>query len=55
MPRVLIRYKLWAAFFHLYVIKRHDVDYIMEIFPIVKKKDIQKYGDYRTKMSTIKI
>jgi len=25
------------------------VDYIMETFPIVKRKDEQKYGEYRTK------
>jgi hypothetical protein len=25
------------------------IDYIMETFPIVKKKDVAKYGSYRTK------
>jgi hypothetical protein len=28
---------------------RDAVDYIMETFPIVKKKDVAKYGSYRTK------
>ena len=28
---------------------RHAVDYIMETFPIVKRKDVAKYGSYRTK------
>lgn len=28
---------------------RHAVDYIMETFPIVKKKDEKQYGSYRTK------
>lgn len=28
---------------------RHAVDYIMETFPIVKKKDVAAYGHYRTK------
>jgi len=27
----------------------------METFPIVKRKDIQKYGDYRTKLTILKI
>jgi len=31
------------------------VAYIMETFPIVKRKDIQKYGDYRTKLTILKI
>jgi hypothetical protein len=39
-----IRSGLEAAFFHLYGIKRDDVDYIMEQFPIVKRKDEKAYG-----------
>jgi hypothetical protein len=46
---LLIRCELDAAFFHLYEIARDDVDYIMETFPIVKRKDEQKYGEFRTK------
>ena len=38
--RFLMRAELDAAFFHLYGIDRDDVDYIMETFPIVKRKDI---------------
>jgi hypothetical protein len=34
---------------------RDAVDYIMETFPIVKKKDIEKYGDYRTKLQILEI
>jgi hypothetical protein len=33
----------------LYGIWRNDVDYILETFPIVKRKDEQAHGDYRTK------
>jgi len=33
----------------MYRINREDVDYIMETFPIVKRKDEKKYGEYRTK------
>ncbi|MBW2149370.1 MAG: N-6 DNA methylase [Deltaproteobacteria bacterium] len=47
--RFLIRCELDAIYFHLYGVERDDVDYIMETFPIVKRKDEQKYGEYRTK------
>lgn len=47
--RFLLRCELDAAYFHLYSIKRDDVDYIMETFPIVKRKDEKLYGEYRTK------
>jgi hypothetical protein len=47
--RFLLRCELDAAFFHLYGIERDDVDYIMETFPIVKRKDEAKHGEYRTK------
>ena len=45
----LLRRELDAAYFHLYGIARDDVDYIMETFPIVKRKDIKTHGEYRTK------
>ena len=38
--RFLMRCELDALYFHLYGIARDDVDYIMETFPIVKRKDI---------------
>ncbi|MFH1943245.1 MAG: N-6 DNA methylase [bacterium] len=47
--RFLMRSELDAIYFHLYGIDRDNVDYIMETFPIVKRKDEQKYGEYRTK------
>src|SRR5262249_5306880 len=47
--RFLIRCELDAAFFHLYGISRDDADYIMETFPIVKRKDEDRFGEYRTK------
>ena len=42
-------------FFHLYRIERDDVDYIMETFPIVKRKDIAAHGEYRTKRLILEI
>ena len=47
--RELLRAELDAAFFHLYGIERDDVDYIMDTFPIVKRKDEAAHGEYRTK------
>ena len=53
--RFLIRCELDAAYFHLYGIARDDVSYIMETFPIVKRKDIAKYGNYHTKETILSI
>ena len=47
--RILIRSELDALMFHLYGISREEVDYIMETFPIVKRKDKKQYDRYRTK------
>ncbi|WAI00953.1 AlbA family DNA-binding domain-containing protein [Methanogenium organophilum] len=47
--RFSLRCDLDALYFHLYGIPREDVDYIMETFPIVKRKDDAAYGTYRTK------
>lgn len=47
--RELLRAELDAAFFHLYGIERDDVDYIMDTFPIVRRKDETAHGEYRTK------
>jgi hypothetical protein len=47
--RAEMRAELDAAFFHLYGIERNDIDYIMETFPIVKRKDVERHGSFRTK------
>jgi len=47
--RLIIRAELDALFFHLYGIARDDVDYIMDTFSLVKRKDETRYGSYRTK------
>ncbi len=36
-------------------IPRHAVEYIMETFPIVKRKDEQEFGEYRTKRRILEI
>lgn len=53
--RFLLRCELDAAFFHLYGIARDEVDYILETFPILKKKDIAAHGSYRTKEQILDI
>lgn len=47
--RALIRAELDALMFRLYGIERADVEYIMGTFPIVKRRDEQRFGEYRTK------
>lgn len=47
--RLVMRAELDALFFHLYGISRVDVDYIIESFWIVRRRDEDKYGTYRTK------
>ena len=53
--RFLLRCELDAAYFHLYSIERDDVDYIMDTFPIVRRKDEAAYGEYRTKRVILEI
>ncbi|MCC6176166.1 MAG: hypothetical protein IT305_12745 [Chloroflexi bacterium] len=53
--RFLLRAELDALYFRLYGIERDDVDYIMETFPIVKRRDEQRHGEYRTKRVILEI
>ena len=53
--RFLMRCELDALYFHLYGIERADVDYIMETFPIVKRKDEAAHGEYRSKRVILEI
>jgi hypothetical protein len=47
--RFLIRAELDAAFFHLYGVSRHDIGYIMDTFSLVRARDEEHFGEYRTK------
>ncbi|GAA3357397.1 N-6 DNA methylase [Streptomyces antimycoticus] len=47
--RELLRAELDAALFHGYGLGRDDVDYVMETFPTVKKREEAVCGTYRTK------
>ncbi|MFW8627772.1 Eco57I restriction-modification methylase domain-containing protein [Deinococcus sp. ME38] len=53
--RFWIRAELDALYFILYGIDRDDVDYIMDTFPIVRKKDVAAHGTYRTKDAILAI
>lgn len=53
--RFLLRCELDAAFFHLYGIEHDDVGYIMDTFPIVRRKDEAAHGEYRTKRVILEI
>lgn len=47
--RARVRAELDAYYFHLYGLTRGETDYVMETFPIVKRKDEAEFGSYRTK------
>ncbi|WP_342372510.1 hypothetical protein PCC79_16550 [Propioniciclava soli] len=47
--RDVVRGELDAACFHIYGLGREEVEYVMDTFPIVKRKDEAAYGTYRTK------
>lgn len=49
------RAELDAAFFHFYGLTRDEVDYIMDTFPIVRRKDLAEFGEYRTKRLILEI
>lgn len=50
-----VRAELDALMFHLFGVEHEDVDYIMETFPIVKRKDEAAHGEYRTKRLILEI
>ena len=53
--RSWLRAELDAALFHLYGVERADVEYIMDTFPIVRRKDEVAFGKYRTKERILQI
>ncbi len=53
--RFLLRCELDALYFHLYGITRDSVDYIMDTFPILRRKDEQRYEEYITKRLILEI
>jgi hypothetical protein len=53
--RFQLRCQLDAAFFHLYGLSRDDSAYILDTFPIVRRKDEAAHGTYRTKDTILAI
>lgn len=49
LERARVRAELDAAAFHLYGLDRQEVSYVMDTFPIVKRKDEAAFGSFRTK------
>jgi hypothetical protein len=47
--RAVLRAELDAVYAHLYGLSREELAYILDTFPIVKRKDEAAYGEYRTK------
>ncbi|MDF0591548.1 Eco57I restriction-modification methylase domain-containing protein, partial [Candidatus Methanocrinis natronophilus] len=47
--RAALRAELDAIYAHLYGLTGEELDYILETFPIVKRKDVERYGSFRTK------
>ena len=44
-----LRARLDALYFHLYGLTREDAEYMLDTFPIVRKKDQAAFGCYRTR------
>jgi hypothetical protein len=53
--RFQLQCELDAIYAHLYGLEKEEMDYILETFPIVKRKDIEKYGSYRTKETILRL
>lgn len=53
--REQLRAELDACFFHCYGIERQDSAYMMDAFPIVRRKDEAAHGEYRTKRLVLEI
>jgi len=47
--RAVLRAELDALYGHLYGLTREELAYILDTFPIVRRKDEARYGEYRTK------
>lgn len=53
--RFLIRSELDALFFRLYGVVRDDAAYVLDTFPIIREREIQDLGEYRTKRMILEI
>ena len=46
--RAVLRAELDGLYAHLYGLERDELAYILDTFPIVRRKDGGRYGEYRT-------
>jgi hypothetical protein len=53
--RVLLRAELDATYFHLYGLDRDEVDHVLDTFPIVRRKDEARFGEFRTKRLILEV
>lgn len=53
--RFALMVELNALVFHLYGVERDDVGFIIDTFPIVRKRDEAEHGEYRTKRLILKV
>jgi hypothetical protein len=53
--RFLLKCELDAIYSHLYGLEKDEMGHILETFPILKRKDINKYGSYRTKETILQL
>ena len=53
--RARLRAELDALYAHLYDLAREELAYILDTFPIVRRKDEEKYGEYRTKRLVLEV
>ena len=47
--RARLRAELDAVYAHLYGLTREELTYILDTFPVLRKKEIAAFGEYRTK------
>ncbi len=53
--RFSILCELDAAFFRLYGVRRDDLEYVLDTFPLVRARNEQQFGEYRTKRVILEI
>jgi len=53
--RFKIQCDLDAIYAHLYGLDKEEISYILDTFPIIKRKDIDKFGSFRTKETILKM
>jgi hypothetical protein len=47
--RLQLRTEIDALFFQMYGLSTDDIEIVLESFPILKAKEVEKYGEYRTR------